>query len=132
MNANDLVTAWDEERTLAEWCHLADLGRRIVQTRLNRGLPLEVALSIPKQGHVDESAPPGYPNAWTWHALAFEDDDWAREFTRRNDRGAPMEAVAEAIGVTYNAVRIIERRAIAKLKAIHGPHVLRQVLRGAM
>ncbi|HMJ11619.1 MAG TPA: hypothetical protein VK524_09420 [Polyangiaceae bacterium] len=110
------LLAWGERRTLAEWSALTGVTVLAIRRRLAKGMPAELALSVPLHSHVRLDVPPGAPGSWTWAALDFEDDDWALSFVQRHPHGASLDAVAETLGVVRAAVDLIERAALSKLR----------------
>jgi hypothetical protein len=110
------VHAFGETRTVDQWAEVVGISARAIRYRLARGLPPEVAITLPCDvRHVDPQAPCGEPNSWTWECLAFEDDHWAHVFIATHPDGASLESVGAVWGVTREYVRQIEERALAKL-----------------
>lgn len=66
---------------------------------------------------VEEGLPePGSPKSVSWKELTWGEDPWAQAFRNRNPEGATLEEIGAEIGVTLSRVRVIERRALLKLK----------------
>lgn len=124
LNAQTVVRAWGEFRTVAEWVALAVPERerpsklRTLVMRVAQGVPFEAALLLPAGAHVDPKALPGGPLSWTWQMLEYEDDEWAQDFCARRPGGGTLEEVAAAIGTTRERTRQIEDKALAKLRAL--------------
>lgn len=105
-----------EVRSLRQWASLL----RVPYGRLLRlhaiGVPVVLTARMKRQAHVS-TGEPGAPGSWTWHALDYEDDVWAQDFVRKHPRGASLEAVADALGMTRERVSQLQDEIFAKLRA---------------
>lgn len=103
-------------RTIDEWAWISGIPRRTIENRLRVGLPLEVCVNLPLCARIDPKAAPGAPMSWTWDALEFEDDDWARSFVKRHPDGATLDQVGEVLGMCRERVRQVEEQILRKLR----------------
>lgn len=109
------VDAFGERRTVHAWALETGVGPSVLRRRLER-YPAEVALSLAHYSHADPHAPPGAPGAWTWEALAYEDDPWAQAFVARHPAGATLDQVGAALGLVRERVRQVEETAMRKFE----------------
>jgi hypothetical protein len=129
----ELYTAFGQELTLDQWAWESGLPRRTIEARLRVGLPMEVAVSLERFARIDPTAPLGGPGSWTWYALDFEDDKWAKAFVKLHPGGASLDAVGDALGMTRERVRQLEEQIFAKLRrmGIHEVEDLRAAMEAA-
>ena len=114
------------EHSTAFWSELIGITPNILRRRL-RLLPREIALSLPRYAHVDPTAEPGAPRAWTWVLLAYEDDPWAQHFVATHPGGASLEVVGVALGMGKERIRQIEEVALDKLREAGGVALLQKL-----
>lgn len=122
------IEAFGERHPAVVWSRLIGVRPNVLRRRMRR-LPPEVALALPRYAHVDPTARPGAPSAWTWELLAYEDDPWAQDFVARHPGGGTLEEVGDALGMGRERVNQIERRAIEKLRQAGGVELLRRLFR---
>ncbi len=76
----------------------------------------EFAMLLPAGMRIQRlEIPAGQPGSWSWEALTWERDPWAQEFVVSHPGGATLEEIGQVLGVTREAVRQIEERAIRKV-----------------
>lgn len=76
----------------------------------------EFAMLLPSRMRVQRLAvPAGEPGSWSWDALQWERDPWAQQFVLEHPSGATLEEVAHVLGVTREAIRQVEDRAMRKV-----------------
>lgn len=128
----DTITAQNETLYVSEWAKRIGLSEDTLRKRLAAGWDHEKAVTAPKQVTnrpvaLRRQVPDGAPGSWTWHDLAFEDDQWCQDFVKTHPDGASMEVVGAAMGVEVSWICEIEQGAIAKLLA-----KLKQVASGTL
>ena len=115
--ATTVIDAFGESRTVQEWSDVLGDGVVSLQRRLNAFamLPPAVVLSMPK-GIRFRDVPLGAPKSWTWDALPWEADRWARAWVDAHPGGATLEEVGKALGVTRERVRQVEEMGMRKFE----------------
>lgn len=112
-----VIDAFGRSHTVQEWAYVIGDGVVSLQRRLNTFAMLSPALvlSMPK-GIRFRDVPLGAPKSWTWDALPWEADRWARAWVAAHPGGATLDEVGKALGVTRERVRQVEESGMRKFE----------------
>jgi hypothetical protein len=111
------IEAFGKTQTRGEWAREYGIHRNTLDTRLDRGLPLEQAVSIPahcKLANLEADA--GHPGATSWYKPRYEDDDHCWYVVANHPEGLTLEQVGQLMGVTRERIRQIEAKIIRKVR----------------
>lgn len=111
LTMRDMVRGDLEVAELRVWADAVDVARTTVIQRLRRGLPIIDALDRRR-----------YQRSWD-NGLPFERDLAARAFVEAHPGGAGLREVGDHLGITKEAVRLIEMQALAEAEARMPPEL---------